>query len=356
MKKTCILLGTRPEIIKLSSIIRFFEKHNLDYFIIHTNQHYSENMDKIFFDRLRLPSPKYNLNVGSLSQGNQTGRMLAEIENVLLIEKPELLLVQGDTNSVLAGALAACKLGIKVGHIEAGLRSYDRSMPEEINRIVSDHVSDYLFCPTEKQRGILLGEGIIDDKIFVTGNTIVDAVLESKSLLQKKILESNNLKENKYILVTMHRPSNVDKEDILSQHLENISRLSNDYNLDVIFPIHPRTLKNIKEFNLKIPDKIKIIEPVDFLELLSLEFYSKIILTDSGGILEEACILGIPTLNLRENTERPECVEIGASKTVGSSYDLLKKGYDYFIHNNKQWVHPFGLNPTQKIIDFLMNQ
>lgn len=354
--KICILLGTRPEIIKLSPVIRFCQKQDLDYFIVHTNQHYSENMDRVFFEGLYLPSPKYNLDIGSFAQGEQTGRMLIEIEKVLLKENPDIVLVQGDTNTVLAGSLAACKMNIKIGHIEAGLRSYDRSMPEEINRIMTDHVADYLFCPTEKQRDILLGEGIGNEKIVVTGNTIVDAVLEAKNLIHKKILENNNLTEHKYILVTMHRPSNVDTKEILFKHLENISRLAKDHNLGVIFPIHPRTFKNIKEFNIKIPGNIKTIDPVEFLDLLSLEFYSKIVLTDSGGILEEACILGVPTLNVRENTERPECVEVGASKTVGSNYSLLKEGYDYFIHSSKEWVHPFGLNPTQKIMDFLMNQ
>lgn len=347
--KIAIILGTRPEIIKLSPIIRYCEKEKRDYFIIHTNQHYSENMDKVFFKELNLPTPKYNLNIGSGGQGDQTGRMLVEIEKILLQEKPNIVLVQGDTNSVLAGALSASKLGIKVGHVEAGLRSYDRTMPEEINRIITDHISDYLFCPTEKQKNILLNEGISEEKIFVTGNTIVDAVNQSLKLINKNLLNRYKIKEKAYILLTMHRPSNVDNKQILSKQLDNISKLAKKKGLSVIFPVHPRTKKNIELFNISIPDNFKVIEPLGFIELLCLEKNAKIILTDSGGIQEEACILGVPSLNLRENTERPECVEIGASKIVGSDYKQLEEGYDYYNKLNKYcWENPFGDGKSSK--------
>ena len=348
--KICIILGTRPEIIKLSPIIRYCEKENLDYFIIHTNQHYSENMDLIFFKELQLSTPKYNLNIGSSTQGDQTGRMLIEIEKVLINEKPTIVLVQGDTNSVLAGSLAACKLGIRIGHIEAGLRSYDRSMPEEMNRILTDHVSTFLFCPAKTQKGILISEGISKERVFITGNTIVDIVLESKQLLNKQILEKNTLKEKEYILLTMHRPSNVDNKEILSKQLDNISKLGENQDLSVIFPIHPRTLKTINFFNLAIPYNIKMIESLGFIDLLSLEYYAKIVVTDSGGIQEEACILGVPSLILRENTERPECVEVGSSKLVGPDFNLLKEGYDYFDKISRKWSNPFGETPTNNIM------
>lgn len=341
--KIAIILGTRPEVIKLSPIIRYCDSQQLDYFVIHTNQHYSDNMDKIFFQELQLTTPKYNLGIGSGEQGEQTGKMLVAVEKVLLIEKPNIVLVQGDTNTTLAGALAAAKLQIKVGHVEAGLRSYDRTMPEEINRIVVDHIADYLFCPTDKQAGILLEEGINKEKIFVTGNTIVDAIVHSAKNINNDLLLRYNLEKGKYILLTMHRPSNVDDKNILAKQLNNISHLARDKNLKVIFPIHPRTLKNIKNFNLTIPSNIKIIDPLGFVDLITLEKFAKIILTDSGGIQEETCILGVPSLNLRANTERPECVEVGASKIVGSDFNELLRGFNFYDQaDGFKWPNPFG--------------
>ena len=202
-----IILGTRPEIIKMSPIIQECEKQSLDYFILHTGQHYSYNLDRIFFEDLELPAPKYNLDVGSGTHAEETGEMLIGIEKVLLKEKPDIVLVEGDTNTVLAGALAAAKLNIKIGHVEAGLRSHDRSMPEEINRILADHVSDYLFAPTEKAKGNLLREGIEEDKIFVTGNTIVDAIYQNLGIAKRKvnILDKLNLSSREYFLITSHR-------------------------------------------------------------------------------------------------------------------------------------------------------
>ncbi len=341
--KLAIVLGTRPEIIKLSPIIRYCANNQLDYFIIHTNQHYSDNMDKIFFEELGLADPQYNLGIGSGEHGAQTGKMLMAIEKILLEIKPDLVLVQGDTNTVLAGALAAAKLQIKVGHVEAGLRSYDRTMPEEINRIIVDHIADWLFCPTDKQAKILLSEGIAKEKVFITGNTIVDAALHNIKNINQELLLKHNLKEKQYILLTMHRPSNVDDKNVLAKQLNNISRLAKDRGLEVVFPLHPRTLKNIQTFELSLPGNIKIIDPLGFIDLITLENFAKIILTDSGGIQEEGCILGVPTLNLRDNTERPECVEVGASKIVGSDFDKLSRGFDFYNQEpNFKWQNPFG--------------
>src|SRR3989339_466416 len=348
--KIAIILGTRPEIIKLYSILKYCEKNNINYTLIHTNQHYSENMDQIFFEELNLPKPEYNLNIHSGTHGKQTGIMLEKIEEVLLKEKPTHVFVQGDTNSVLAGALAASKLNIKVCHIEAGLRSYDKNMPEEINRIVTDHVSDFLFCPTIKQKEILLSEGISEKKIFVTGNTIVDVIYQIEKNLNSSILKKNNLIKNNYILLTMHRPSNVDNKEILSKQINNISKIARIYSTKVIFPIHPRTQKNIGKFNINVPKEIIIISPLGFKDLLALELNAKMIITDSGGIQEEACILNIPSLNLRENTERPECVEVGASRVVGSSYKKLEEGFKYYLKNRKKWNNPFGDGQAFQII------
>jgi len=209
-----IILGTRPEIIKMSPVIRACEKQNLDYCIIHTGQHYSYEMDRVFFEELELPLPEYNLDVGSGTHAEQTGKIMFEVERVLKNVEPDTILVEGDTNTVMAGALAATKLHIKVGHVEAGLRSYDRRMPEEINRIVADHVSDYLFAPTEKAKQNLLREGVEEDKIFVTGNTIVDAVYQNLEIAKRKVnVLKEGLKPKEYFLVTAHRQGNVDVKE-----------------------------------------------------------------------------------------------------------------------------------------------
>lgn len=269
--KISIILGTRPEIIKMSPVIRECEKRKINYFILHTGQHYSYNMDKIFFKELELPGAKYNLNVGSGTHAEKTGKMLIGIEKVLLMEKPDVVLVQGDTDTVLAGALAASKLNIKIGHIEAGLRSYDKNMPEEINRVLTDHISDYLFAPTEKAKDNLLREGIDLDKIFVTGNTIVDGIYQNLEIakLKSKILNELDLKEREYFLVTTHRKENVDNKNRLEGILKGLELISKEYDFDIVFPIHPRTSKRIKEFGLKVNDSIKVIEPLGYLDFLN---------------------------------------------------------------------------------------
>jgi len=233
--KISIIIGTRPEIIKMSPVIRECEKQNIDYFILHTGQHYSYNLDRIFFEELELPLPKYNLDVGSGTHAEETGEMLMGIEKVLKEEKPDVVLVEGDTNTVLAGALAATKLHIKVGHVEAGLRSYDRTMPEEINRVLTDHISDYLFAPTVKARENLLREGIEEDKIFVTGNTIVDAVYQNLEIARRKvdILNKLNLNPEGYFLVTAHRQENVDIKERLKGILEGLELVYNKFDLPI---------------------------------------------------------------------------------------------------------------------------
>ena len=316
-----IILGTRPEIIKMSPVVRECEKQDLDYFILHTGQHYSYNLDKIFFQDLDLPAPKYNLDVGSGSHAEETGKMLIGIEKILKEEKPDIVLVEGDTNTVLAGALAATKLHVKVGHVEAGLRSYDRTMPEEINRVLADHVSDYLFAPTEKAKENLLREGIEEDKIFVTGNTIVDAVYQNLEIARRKvnILNKLNLNSKDYFLVTAHRQENVDNKERLKGILEGLELVHDEFNLPIIYPIHPRTKKKIREFGLEIPEEIRLIEPLGFLEFLQLEADAKLVLTDSGGVQEETCILKVPCVTLRDNTERPETLEVGSNVLAGTN-------------------------------------
>ncbi|MEM3642186.1 MAG: UDP-N-acetylglucosamine 2-epimerase (non-hydrolyzing) [Candidatus Bathyarchaeia archaeon] len=341
--KISVALGTRPEIIKMSPILRECERLGLDYFILHTGQHYFYNMDRVFFEQLELPEAKYNLDAGSGSHAEQTSRMLIGIEKVLKKEKPDVVLVEGDTNTVLAGALAATKIGVKVGHVEAGLRSYDRRMPEEINRVLVDHCSDYLFAPTEKSKQILLGEGIAQEKIFVTGNTIVDAVFQNLEISKRavKVLNDLGLNDYDYFLVTVHRQENVDDEKRFRNILEGLKMVYEKFDVELIYPIHPRSRKRLKMFRLK-PNGVKLIEPLDYLSFLRLESSARLVLTDSGGVQEEACILGVPCVTLRDNTERPETIEVGSNVLAGTEPTEIVKKVDFIMNKKQNWQNPFG--------------
>ncbi len=354
--KIAIALGTRPEIIKMSPVIRELEKRRQEYFILHTGQHYSYNLDKVFFEQLQLPEPRYNLEVGSGSHAEQTGRILIGAESVLRAECPDVVLVEGDTNSVLASALAATKLHIKVGHVEAGLRSYDRNMPEEINRILTDHCSDYLFAPTDKAKAILLKEGISENKIFVTGNTIVDAVYQNLEIAksQQDSLRKLNVAPREYFLVTLHRQENVDSPSRFAAILEGLDRVAAGFHLPVIYPIHPHSLKRMKEFGLS-PKNITMVEPVSFLDFLQLERKARLILTDSGGVQEEACVLGVPCVTLRDNTERPETLEVGSNILAGASPDRIFECTAFMLHRENKWINPFGDGKAgQRIVTILL--
>lgn len=356
--KIAIVLGTRPEIIKMSPVIRCCEKRgNINCLIIHTGQHYSYNLDRVFFEQLNLPQPGYNLEVGSGLHGEQTGKILIALEKALLNEKPDIVLVEGDTNSVFAGALAATKLGIRVGHVEAGLRSYDRTMPEEINRILADHCSDYLFTPTENARKILLSEGIADCKIFVTGNTIVDAVYQNAELSKKhsETLNKLNIKPAEYCLTTIHRQENVDFKTRFAGILRGLDLVRQKYKIPVIYPIHPRSKKMLSTFNLST--EATLIEPVDFLDFLYLENHARLILTDSGGVQEEACILGVPCVTLRDNTERPETIQVGANILAGTQSEKILECSERMITNRNRWINPFGDGKaSERIINIISEE
>jgi UDP-N-acetylglucosamine 2-epimerase (non-hydrolysing) len=342
--KISIVLGTRPEIIKMAPIIRECERLGLDYFILHTGQHYSYNMDRIFFEQLKLPDAAYNLDVGSGSHAEQTGKMLIGIERVLQKEQPDGVLVEGDTNTVLAGALAAVKLGVKVGHVEAGLRSYDKGMPEETNRILTDHCSDYLFAPTEKSRRILLGEGIANEKIFVTGNTIVDAVFQNLEISKSRgdVLSDLGLDSgDDYLLATIHRQENVDDEGRLRGVVEGLERVRRELGFDLIYPIHPRAKKQIERFGME-PTGVRLVEPLDYLSFLQLESNAKLVLTDSGGVQEEACILGVPCVTLRDNTERPETLDVGSNALAGTNPHRITEMVKLMLDKDDNWKNPFG--------------
>lgn len=354
--KIAIVLGTRPEIIKMAPIIRECQRRNLEYFILHTGQHYSYNMDKVFFEQLELPSAKYNLDVGSGMHGEQTGKMLSGIEKIFLQEKPDVAFVQGDTNTVLAGALAASKLQIKIGHVEAGLRSFDRNMPEETNRIIADHVSDYLFAPTEKSAKLLRAEGIPAGKIFVTGNTVADTLMQNRQISERKAnaIKQYGLTPGEYILVTAHRQENVDDPRRFKGMLDGISALSREFGIRAVYPIHPRSKKMLETFNLESED-IKFIDPVDYLSFLQLESNARLIMTDSGGVQEEACILKIPCVTLRDNTERPETIDVGANLLAGTDPKRILSAARAMMKKKRTWKNPFGDgNAGERIIEIVV--
>lgn len=350
--KIAILVGTRPEIIKMAPVIRECQRRKLDYFIVHSKQHYSEKLDGIFFAELDLPAPKYNLNVGSGGHANQTGRILIALEPILISEKPDVLLVQGDTNTVVAGALAAHKLHIRVGHIEAGLRSFDRTMPEESNRIIADHVSDYLFAVTDVQVSHLKKEGLPESKIFKVGNTIVDALFSNRVRAEEhsQILSELKLQKKRYYLLTCHRAANVDDPDALNEIIGLIGKIPGD----VCWPIHHRTQKVLKEGGIRLPANLTWTEPVGYSDFLTLLSNCKAVITDSGGVQEEACILHIPCVTIRDRTERPETVDVGANVLVHRDAEAMVAALNRPMPT---WTNPFGDgHSAERILDIIMGR
>ena len=357
--KIGIILGTRPEIIKMAGIITLCENEGLDYFVLHTGQHYSYNMDRAIYQDLKLPDPRYNLKIGSSTHAQNTAAILEKAELVLQKEMPDIVLVEGDTNTVLAGALAASKLKIKVGHVEAGLRSDDPNMPEEMNRILTDHISHLLFCPTALARERLIKEKVDPGRIYLTGNTIVDAVNRNIGFALKKsrILQRLKLGKKKYFLITAHRQENVDNKKTLSSILASLETLYNRYNWPVIYPVHPRTDKMIRKFKIRIPSAIKVIDPVNYFDFLNLEASAGAILTDSGGIQEEACILKVPCITLRENTERPETLKEGSNILAGTDPERILRSVEVMLGRKANWDNPFGDGKTgENILKIIQDQ
>jgi UDP-N-acetylglucosamine 2-epimerase (non-hydrolysing) len=346
-----IILGTRPEIIKMSPVIRECERRNIDYFVLHTGQHYTYEMDRLFFDELELPEPDYNLDVGSGTHAGQTAKIMTGVEDVLMKESPEIVLVQGDTNTVVAGALAASKLHTRIGHIEAGLRSFNRWMPEEINRVLTDHMSDYLFAPTEKARENLLREGIDDKKICVTGNTVVDAIYQNLDISKKKgdVLKDLDLQPKEYFLATAHRQENVDNHARLKEIVRGLGQIQKEFSLPVVFPAHPRTQKRIQELGIEV-GALKLTKPFGFLDFLQLESQAKLVLTDSGGIQEEACVLGVPCATMRYDTERPETLDVGSNILVGADSGRIIEGVRCASNWKNGWKNPYGDGIAGKMI------
>ncbi len=353
--KIAIVLGTRPEIIKMAPIIDEIIKRDLELVFIHTGQHYDKEMSDNFFKELEIPGPNYNIHVGSGSHGKQTGLMMEGIEEILMDEDPDIVLVQGDTNAAMAGALVATKLHIAIGHVEAGLRSFDSTMPEEINRKVTDACSLMYFIPTEDAAINLLAEDISRKELFITGNTVVDACfrhleIAKKRGIQEESLKNLNLDEMDNILtLTMHRAENVDDEDRLKGIINAIKELKET---NIVFPIHPRTRKTLEYFGLYDElvnlAHVHIVRPLGYLDFLLLQSKSDLILTDSGGLQEEAITLNIPALTLRYNTERPETVTAGGNILVGADSGAIVENVQRIISDDdfslkmKNAINPYG--------------
>lgn len=317
--KILTVVGARPQFIKAAPVCAALRKARIREAMVHTGQHYDTNMSEVFFRELGIRAPKHNLGIGSGAHGQQTGRMLEKLEQVMLREKPDTVLIYGDTNSTLAGALAAAKLHIPVAHVEAGLRSFNRQMPEEINRITADHLSTLLFCPTKAAVANLKKEGI-SKRVHKTGDVMYDAALRfgKKAARTSKVLADCNLQAGNYILATVHRAENTDERKRLTGILTALATLARK--TPVIVPLHPRTRKMIAKFKLKkLTDSISIVEPVGFLDLVQLERNARLIMTDSGGMQKEAYFHRVPCVTLREQTEWVETVKAGWNRMVNVS-------------------------------------
>ena len=363
--KIATILGTRPEIIKMAPIIAEIDRRGISQIVLHTGQHYDKEMSDNFFRDLELPSPDYNIHVGSGSHGKQTGLMMKGIEEILLEEKPDIVLVQGDTNAVLAGALVAAKLHIAVGHVEAGLRSFDTTMPEEINRRVADVCSAMYFIPTEESAINLLAEGLSRNDLIITGNTVVDACFRHLEIAKKRGFEEESLAElgienmDHILTLTMHRAENVDVKERVTSIIEALKELDE---MNIIFPIHPRTKNMLENFGLfdELNDleHVHIVKPIGYLDFLLLTSKSTLILTDSGGLQEEAITLDVPALTLRYNTERPETVTAGGNILVGANKDAILENAnrilndEEFAQNMRNAKNPYGQgDAAEKTVD-----
>ena len=360
--KIAFIIGTRPEIIKMSPLIDEVRKKEIDNILIHTGQHYDREMSDQFFEDLELPQPDYNIGVGSTTHGKQTATMLEGVEEILISEKPDIVLVEGDTNAVMAGALAASKMHIPLGHVESGLRSYDKTMPEEINRVVADICSKLFFVPTEESALNLVFEGLNPHNIHITGNTVVDAVSRNLKIAEKRSKLDFDLRKD-YITVTLHRAENTDDPQRLKNIINALLELEET---SLVFPVHPRTVKNLK--NLDLYDDllkahhIQLIKPVGYLDFLVILSHSKMVITDSGGIQEEAITLDLPCITLRYNTERPETVSAGGNILVGTDKKRIIEAVQNILEDKElyqnmcQAPNPYGDGKTsEKIVKIILN-
>lgn len=357
--KIDLIAGTRPNFVKIAAIIHAIENYGEDiiYRFIHTGQHYDESLSGIFFKDLQLPDPDFNLGVGSGSQAEQTAALMTGYEKLILTNKPDLCLVVGDVTSSMACAVTAKKLGIKIAHVEAGLRSYDWSMPEEINRVLIDSITDYFLTTTPEASKNLIDSGKNEKQIFFVGNTMIDTLLRFQSKFKApEIWKELSLKPKQYIILTLHRPANVDEEIQLKNTINAI--LKNTHNLPIVFPVHPRTEELIKKLSFK-NDNLILINPLGYLEFNYLVLNAKAVLTDSGGITEETTVLDVPCFTLRENTERPETVKLGTNQIVGTQPEAIKEALQrLFNQKPKKGKIPelWDGNTGKRIVEILMGQ
>lgn len=326
--KVISVVGARPNFMKIAPLHRAFleYKGEVEHLICHTGQHYDERMSEIFFKDLGLPEPDFYLAAGSGTHAEQTAKIMIAFEKTLLKEKPDLVIVAGDVNSTIACSLVAVKLGIKIAHIEAGLRSFDRTMPEEINRLLTDAISDYLFVTEDSGVVNLENEGVSKKKIFLVGDTMIDSLVYFLPRAEKsEILSKYGLKPSEYCLVTLHRPSNVDSDGFLNELLDVFNLLADK--TKIIFPVHPRTMKNIEAAGLKydLNNNLIITEPAGYIDFLALMKYAGLIITDSGGIQEESTYLGVQCITVRENTERPVTIHLGTNRLVGTNLQNVRE-------------------------------
>jgi UDP-GlcNAc3NAcA epimerase len=354
------VVGARPQFIKAATISRVIKKSHqseIKEIIVHTGQHYDENMSSVFFNQLEIPKPEYNLEISGESHGAMTGKMLEGIETVIKKEKPNYLLVYGDTNSTLAGALAAAKLQVPIAHVESGLRSYNMKMPEEINRILTDRVSKLLFCPTDEAVRNLSQEGIING-VFNVGDVMYDAAIFYRNRVDKKsnILAKLNLNSGEYVLATCHRAENTDDPSRLMSILKALYEISD--RISVVFPLHPRTKKLVQKYGLThLTKNLTIMEPLDYIDMISLEKSAKVILTDSGGVQKEAFFFNVPCITMRDETEWVETIEMGWNRVVGASKSAIVNAYEFFLssppkNENKK---PYGSgDAAEKIVNYIL--
>lgn len=323
MKKIISVVGARPNFIKIAPIHKSFQKYSseIEHLICHTGQHFDEKMSKVFFDELQMPKPDFHLGISGGSHAVQTAKIMVEFEQVLLKEKPDLVIVPGDVNSTIAASLVAVKLHIPVAHVESGLRSFDRKMPEEVNRVLTDEISDYLFVTEKSGLENLNNEGIDSSKVFFTGNVMIDSLVNFlPHINSSKILKTLGLESKNYVLATFHRPSNVDDKENLSQLIDAVNEISKERK--IVFPIHPRTTNNMKRFGLdgKLNGNIITLPPIGYIDFLALTKNAELVVTDSGGIQEETTFLGVQCITVRDNTERPITSEIGTNHMIGTNF------------------------------------
>ncbi len=325
-----IIAGARPNFMKIAPLVAAIERakeqgKDINYRLVHTGQHYDKKLSETFFDQLKIPKPDINLEVGSGTQAGQTANVMIKYEAVVADSKPDLVLVVGDVNSTMACAIVAKKTGIKVAHVEAGIRSLDWSMPEEVNRVVTDAITDYFFTTTTGAGDNLRKAGVSEEAIFLVGNTMIDTLLKNlPNLKQPDFWKKYQLEEKHYVVCTLHRPNNVDDAEGLSTLIHEIGSSANQ--LPVVFPVHPRTRKNLPTNDL--PDNIILTEPLGYLEFIYLVKHARAVVTDSGGIQEETTVLGVPCITLRDNTERPETVEVGTNELIGTNPQNIKPAFD----------------------------